>query len=55
MGWETEENEKPQQTALFTGLTPDGDRVVELLRASGKLFILAFDCKRIEIVPIKLL
>jgi DNA processing protein len=39
MGWETVEKEKPQQAALFTGLTPDEERVVELLRGSGELFI----------------
>ena len=39
MGWKTVEKEKPQQTALFTGLTSDEERVVELLRASGELFI----------------
>ncbi|MDD4108155.1 MAG: DNA-processing protein DprA [Prolixibacteraceae bacterium] len=39
MGWETTCLEKPLQKELFTNLTPEEDRIVELLRKEKKLFI----------------
>lgn len=39
MGWESGKDEKTVQTALFVELTPDEEKVVDLIRQSGELFI----------------
>ncbi len=39
MGWETTEKEKAVQSVLFLDLTPDEEKVVELLKNEGELFI----------------
>ncbi len=39
MGWETTEKEKVVQSALFIDLTPDEEKVMELLKNEGELFI----------------
>jgi len=39
MGWETTEKEKVVQSSLFLDLTPDEEKVVELLKNEGELFI----------------
>lgn len=39
MGWETTEKEKIVQSSLFIDLTPDEEKVVELLKNEGELFI----------------
>jgi len=39
MGWETTEKEKVVQSTLFLDLTPDEEKVVELLKKEGELFI----------------
>lgn len=39
MGWESGKNEKTVQPALFVELTPDEEKVVDLIRQSGELFI----------------
>jgi DNA processing protein len=39
MGWEKSENEKVVQSALFIDLTPEEEKVVELLKKEGNLFI----------------
>lgn len=39
MGWETSEKEKVVQSTLFVDLTPDEEKVVELLKNEGELFI----------------
>ncbi len=39
MGWEAPEKEKVVQPALFVDLTPDEEKVVQLLQREGELFI----------------
>jgi DNA processing protein len=39
MGWETTEQEKAVQSTLFIDLTPDEEKVVELLKKESELFI----------------
>jgi DNA processing protein len=39
MGWETTEKDKVVQSSLFVDLTPDEEKVVELLKKEGDLFI----------------
>lgn len=39
MGWESPQKEKVIQSTLFTDLTPDEEKVVDLLRKEGELFI----------------
>jgi DNA processing protein len=39
MGWESGKSEKTVQPALFVELTPDEEKVVDLIRQSGELFI----------------
>lgn len=39
MGWETTEKEKIVQSSLFLDLTPDEEKVVELLKKESELFI----------------
>jgi DNA processing protein len=39
MGWETTEKEKVVQSSLFVDLAPDEEKVVELLKKEGELFI----------------
>lgn len=39
MGWESGKNEKAVQPALFVELSPEEEKVVDLIRQSGELFI----------------
>lgn len=39
MGWESSQKEKVVQSALFVDLTPEEDRVVQMLKDEGELFI----------------
>lgn len=39
MGWESTEGEKVVQPELFVDLTPDEEKVIQLLRSEGDLFI----------------
>ncbi len=39
MGWESSQKEKVIQSSLFMDLTPDEEKIVDLLRKEGELFI----------------